>query len=61
MTIAKELAVECASASDELESLVEKFEVVGWKDHASYIQTMASHLRIYAHQLERKAAQGDAL
>lgn len=51
------LKKECQESADMLEKLVDKFDALGWKDHASYIQTMASHLFIYAHQLEAKAVQ----
>lgn len=48
------LAKECQEASLMLEKLVDKFDAIGWKDHASYVQTMASHLRIYVHQIKAR-------
>lgn len=44
----------CEQAADLLEKIVLQFESIGWDRHSSYIQTMASHLRIYVHQLESK-------
>ncbi len=55
-----ELALDCNETADELEALMEQFKSIGWDRHSSYIQSWASHLRIYAHQLQGRA-QGDAL
>ena len=54
MSNEESLKKECQEASDMLEKLVDKFDALGWKDHASYIQTMASHLIIYVHQIDAR-------
>ena len=48
-------AANCEAANLVLESLVAEFERMGWGGHASYVQTMASHMSIYAHQIRARA------
>ena len=50
------LAADCNVASEQLDKLITQFATLGWDRHASYIQTLASHLNIYAHQLRGKVA-----
>ena len=50
-------AANCEAANLVLESLVAEFERMGWGGHASYVQTMASHMSIYAHQIRARAEQ----
>ena len=49
------LARSCGEAALKLETLVDEFERMGWANHASYVQTMASHMMIYAHQIRGRA------
>ena len=50
-----DIAQECRELSDRMLDLATDFDYyVLWKDHANYIITMASHLSIYARQLEAK-------
>ena len=50
-------AANCEAANLVLEALVAEFERMGWDRHASYVQTMASHMSIYAHQIRARAEQ----
>ena len=50
-------AANCEAANLVLEALVAEFERMGWDGHASYVQTMASHMSIYAHQIRARAEQ----
>lgn len=52
-----DLAADCNQAGELLDKLVDAFAAKGWHGHADYIQTMASHLRLYAHQV---CARGEA-
>lgn len=45
------LARSCEESALMLETIVDDFERIGWRDHSSYVQTMASHMGIYAHQI----------
>ena len=48
------LPAECLAAAEALEKLTAQFDALGWDRHASHIQSTASHLRIYARQVEVK-------
>lgn len=53
-----DLAAACREMSEKLITLSERFDALPWKDHATYIPTMASHLGIYAYQIEAREKRG---
>lgn len=51
------LAAKCEQATEILDGLIGSFGAIEWHQHAMFIQSLASHLPIYAHQLRAKAAK----
>lgn len=51
---------ECVSAAETLEALAKKFRAIGWDGHAGLIQSTASHLLIYSHQIDARKQEQEA-